>query len=83
MEQNQTIFQRLSNVFKGSGPNSISNDIITSPANSNDVNRVLFTTTDKAEYERKLKGYQQQKYMAYRWKKMKWSLRRMVSINGV
>jgi hypothetical protein len=69
MEQNQTIFQRLSNVFRGSGPNSISNDIITSPANSNDVNRVLFTTTDKAEYERKLKGYQQQKYMAYRWKK--------------
>lgn len=69
MEQNQTIFQRLSNVFRGSGPNSISNDIITSPANSNDVNRVLFTTTDKAEYERKLKSYQQQKYMAYRWKK--------------
>jgi hypothetical protein len=35
----------------------------------NNANKILFSTTDKAEYERKLKSYQQQKYMAYRWQK--------------
>ena len=67
---NLTIFQRLSNTFRGTGRNNISPDIITSPMNSNDANRVLFTTTDKNEYERKLKTFQQQKYLSYQWKKV-------------
>ena len=34
------------------------------------ANRVLFSTNDKAEYERKLNTYKQQKYLAYQWKKV-------------
>ena len=63
---NLTIFQRLSNVFRGNSSDVVSNDIITTPTSSN---RVLFTTKDKAEYERKLKTYQQQKYLANQWQK--------------
>ena len=58
---NQTIFQRLTNVFRGN--NKISNDIVTTPIQQRGLSdRVLFTTNDKTEYERKLKSYQQQKY---------------------
>lgn len=64
---NQTIFQRLANRFRGGSYNSISPDIITAPSTHN---RVLFSTNDKDEYERKLKTYQQQKYLAYQWKKV-------------
>ena len=63
---NLTIFQRLSNVFRGNSNDVVSNDIITAPTSSN---RVLFTTKDKTEYERKLKTYQQQKYLANQWQK--------------
>ena len=64
---NQTIFQRLTNRFRGGSSNTISPDIITAPSTHN---RVLFSTNDKDEYERKLKTYQQQKYLAYQWKKV-------------
>lgn len=65
---NQTIFQRLTNVFRGN--NKISNDIVTTPIHQRGLSdRVLFTTNDKTEYERKLKSYQQQKYLAHQWQK--------------
>ena len=68
---NLTIFQRLNNVFRGTGRDSISPDVITTPMGMPDVsNRVLFSTTDKNEYERKLNTYKQQKYLAYQWKKV-------------
>ena len=67
---NQTIFQRLSNVFRGGNKGYISDDIITTPFSQRTVNdRVLFTTNDKKEYERKLKTYQHQKYLSYQWQK--------------
>ena len=68
---NLTIFQRISSVFRGDGNNRISNDIITTPSgNYGEANRVLFSTNDKNEYERKLNTLRQQKYLAYQWKKV-------------
>ena len=68
---NLTIFQRLNNVFRGTGRESISPDVITTPPGmSAESNRVLFSTSDKNEYERKLNTYKQQKYLAYQWKKV-------------
>lgn len=68
---NLTIFQRLNNVFRGTGRESLSPDVITTPPGMADAaNRVLFSTNDKAEYERKLNTYKQQKYLAYQWKKV-------------
>lgn len=71
MATETTIFQKLTNVFRGSNRNLISQDIITTPQNRRgiDSDRVLFSTSDRNEYERKLKTYQQQKYLAYQWKK--------------
>ena len=71
MATGTTIFQRLTDVFRGSSRNTISQDLITTPPNRRgiDTERVLFSTSDKAEYEKKLKTYQQQKYLAYQWKK--------------
>lgn len=66
MANNQTVFQRLSNIFRGNSKDNISQDVITTPMVNN---RVLFTTNDKDEYERKLKTYQQQKYLAHQWQK--------------
>ena len=60
---NLTIFQRLNNVFRGTGRESLSPDVITTPPGmSAESNRVLFSTSDKNEYERKLNTYKQQKY---------------------
>ena len=68
---NLTIFQRLNQVFRGTGRENISPDIMTTPQGDYaEANRVLYTTTDKAEYERKLATYQQQKALAYQWKKV-------------
>ena len=68
---NLTIFQRLNNVFRGTGRESVSPDVITTPHGVGDAaNRVLFSTNDKNEYERKLNTYKQQKYLAYQWKKV-------------
>lgn len=66
---NLTIFQRLSQAFRGTGRNSVSPDIVTSSPYDNDANRILYTTKDKADYERKLNTLKQQKYLAYQWKK--------------
>ena len=57
MATETTIFQKLTNVFRGSNRNLISQDIITTPQNRRgiDSDRVLFSTSDRNEYERKLK----------------------------
>lgn len=65
---NPTIFQRLTNVFRGTGRNSISPDVVTS-SNWADANRVIYSTNDRAEYEKKLNTLKQQKFLAYQWKK--------------
>lgn len=70
-DNNLTIFQRLNNVFRGTGRDNISPDVITTPPGMGDAaNRVLFSTNDRNEYERKLNTYKQQKYLAYQWKKV-------------
>lgn len=68
-ENNLTIFQRLNNAFRGTGRNMVSPDVITTPNQGYTQNRVLYTTNDKADYERKLSSLRQQKYLAYQWKK--------------
>ena len=65
---NQTIFQRLTDVFRGSNSNSVPQSVQTS-RNFADRNEVLFSTNDRAEYEKKLETFKQQKYLAYQWKK--------------
>lgn len=68
---NLTIFQRLNKVFGGNGKDNISPDVMTTDNNNfAESNRVLYTTSDKADYERKLKTLQQQKALAYQWKKV-------------
>lgn len=65
---NQTIFQRLTDVFRGSNSNSVPQSVQTS-RNFADRNEVLFSTNDRVEYEKKLETFKQQKYLAYQWKK--------------
>jgi len=67
---NQTIFQRIGNFFRGNNGNYVPADIITTPPSQRGFNdRVLYTTNDKDEYEKRLKIYQQQKYLSYQWQK--------------
>lgn len=68
MAENTTIFQRLNDAFRGGGRTSVSKEYVTAtnPIQRNDV---LYSTNDRAEYERKLASYKQQKYLAYQWKK--------------
>jgi len=63
---NLTIFQRLDKAFRSPNRVGISDDLLTSKG---DGNRVLYTTNDKADYEKQLASLQQQKYLAYQWKK--------------
>ena len=65
---NQTIFQKLTDVFRGPTSNSVSQSVMTSK-NFEERNEVLFSTNDRSEYERKLETFKQQKYLAYQWKK--------------
>lgn len=68
--ENLTIFQRLNNVFRGTGRNHVPDEIVQTPLFQGDAaDRVLFSTSDKDEYERKLKGLKQQKYLSYAWQK--------------
>lgn len=66
---NLTIFQRLSQAFRGTGRNSVSPEVITSPRYSNEGNRILYTTNDREDYEKKLATLRQQKYLSYQWKR--------------
>ena len=70
MAENRTIFQRLTDTFRGSTRSSVPQTVITTPATSiPDRARVLFSTNDRNEYEKKLSTLRQQKYLAYQWKK--------------
>lgn len=69
MADNQTIFQRLNNIFRSPNRNSVPDNVITSPSTISDYDRVIYSTNDKAEYERKLAALRQQKYLSYQWKK--------------
>ena len=68
MAENTTIFQRLNTAFRGGGRTSVSKEYVTA-TNPSQRNDVLYSTNDRAEYERKLASYKQQKYLAYQWKK--------------
>ena len=70
MAENITIFQRLNNVFRGSNRTSVADSMITTPSTSfTNQDKVIFSTNDKAEYEKKLASLRQQKYLAYQWKR--------------
>lgn len=68
-ENNLTIFQRLNNIFRGSNRDSVASMMVTTPTTMTNQDRVLFSTNDKAEYEKKLATLRQQKYLAYQWKR--------------
>lgn len=63
---NLTIFQRLGNAFRGTNGGMVSPIV---PMSQTQTNRVLFTTNDKAAYDKKLSSFKQEKYLAYQWKK--------------
>ena len=68
-ENKNTIFQRISQMVRGK---SIPDDIITSPRNINyapTTDTVLYSTTDKDDYDRKLQQVRQQKLLSYQWVK--------------
>lgn len=65
MANNKTVFQRLSNVLKGHSGND---DALSRMAMSHqDTETVLFQTTDKSEYEKKLKTLSQEKLLSMQW----------------
>ena len=63
----KTIFQNLSSIMGVNKPDSVGDNQFTS--NTLPGNEILFATNDKAEYERKLNQYKQEKYLAYQWQK--------------
>ena len=65
----QTIFQRLGTIF--SGRNSVSPIMTKLPPTFDSVasNQILYSTTDRNDYERKLNQYKQQKLLSYQWVK--------------
>lgn len=63
----KTIFQNLSSIMGISKPEAAGDNQFLS--NSLPGNEILFATNDKAEYERKLEQYKQEKYLAYQWQR--------------
>ena len=64
-KNNKTIFQRLGGVLKGhSGSSSVVDNFVSS---SIEPNKVLFQTSDKEEYEKKLKTMSQDKFLSMQW----------------
>ena len=63
----KTIFQNLSSIMGISKPEAVgTNDFLDSSLPGNEI---LFATNDKAEYERKLNQYKQEKYLSYQWQR--------------
>ena len=63
----KTIFQNLSSIMGINKPDAVgNNDLLNTSLPGNEI---LFATNDKAEYERKLNQYKQEKYLAYQWQK--------------
>ena len=64
-KNNKTIFQRLGGVLKGhSGSSSVVDNFV---SNSFEPNKILFQTSDKEEYEKKLKTMSQDKFLSMQW----------------
>ena len=63
----KTIFQNLSSIMGISKPEAVGDNQFLS--NSLPGNEILFATNDKAEYERKVEQYKQEKYLAYQWQR--------------
>ena len=64
-KNNKTIFQRLGGVLKGhSGSSSVVDNFV---GNSFEPNKILFQTSDKEEYEKKLKTMSQDKFLSMQW----------------
>lgn len=63
----KTIFQNLSSIMGINKPDTVGNNQFLSTTLPG--NEVLFATNDKAEYERKLNQYKQEKYLAYQWQR--------------
>ena len=64
-----TIFQRLNMRFGGDRKNSLPQSIPSSAEAMANPDRIIYTSRDKADYERKLATLKQQKYLGYQWKK--------------
>lgn len=83
-ENRPTIFQRVGSALFGS---SLPPEVIktSTTAGTTATNRVLYTTKDKEEYERKLLQYKQQKALSYQWVKagIDNSLESLASYNAV
>lgn len=63
----KTIFQNLSSIMGISKPEAVgTNNFLDSSLPGNEI---LFATNDKAEYERKLNQYKQEKYLSYQWQR--------------
>ena len=63
----KTVFQNLSSIMGINKPSSVgSNEFLNSDRPGNEI---LFATNDKAEYEKKLNQYKQEKYLAYQWQR--------------
>ena len=63
----RTVFQNLSNIMGIGKADAVgSNEFLNTALPGNEI---LFATNDKAEYERKLNQYKQEKYLAYQWQK--------------
>lgn len=66
-ERKHTIFQNIGNILFGS---SVSPEIQKLPTTADvTTNRVLYSTNNREEYERKLQQYKQQKFLSYQWAK--------------
>ena len=63
-KNNKTVFQRLSNVLTGHSGNA---EAIARMASPHSTETVLFQTTDKAEYEKKMKTLSQEKLLSMQW----------------
>ena len=61
---NKTIFQRLTDVLKGHSGNSEALARVTPQYEPNDV---IYQTTDKSDYEQKLKTLSQEKLLSMQW----------------
>lgn len=63
----KTVFQNLSSIMGINKPSAIgTNEFLNSDRPGNEI---LFATNDKAEYEKKLNQYKQEKYLAYQWQR--------------
>ena len=63
----KTVFQNLSNIMGIGKSNAVGdNEFLSQTLPGNEI---LFATNDKAEYERKLNQYKQEKYLAYQWQR--------------